>query len=322
MRGERAHQLLPGRVDLALVVAHLLRGVQQRQRPAAPSPPGRVAHGGRPPARSVRLGVGSPARARARLGVERDVDVESRRRGGSVGRPASRCGGVGGPAWRPRPSSASAPSVLTSGPPRHSDTAVRPHRLPRRAGHGRPRPARRRWRRGRRPRGRPRGGRRAPPVPRPGVQRAAHQRSQVPAGARAARATRDVRGGLAQLGQAAHGEQPEYDPTARRTGSAPGPGSRILAAPLARAGAPRRRRRRRAGGGRGPSRRPGRAPNRHRGRPGRAGSPEGQGQQDAERDQADRPQVAGLHAPERLRAAAGSGAASAAGRLGLLLRRP
>ena len=69
--GQRAHQVLAGRVELALVLVHLLGGVQERHGRAAPT---RRARAWRPAPVA-----GSTRRLdRLGLGVERDVDVPSR----------------------------------------------------------------------------------------------------------------------------------------------------------------------------------------------------------------------------------------------------
>ncbi len=66
------HQLLAGGVDLALVLAHLLRLVQQAHLGQCPLP-GAPRRGGDGRHRQVRLGL--ERRLGLRLGVERDVDV-------------------------------------------------------------------------------------------------------------------------------------------------------------------------------------------------------------------------------------------------------
>ncbi len=320
VRGEGAHQLLPRRVDLALVGAHLLRRVQQRETRQHPAP-------GRARRRRSRCERGFGAGRRRQLtvglrhslgfgfvfGIERDVDVEIPRLG-RVGRAA--CG-------RPRAGSlrdgcrsrrrARVVCALPLGAQAHEGPAP-PERTGRAnapgspgaqgSAHGGERDAGGDEERDHEEGGKEDGGAAGP---QPGVERATHDGSEVPAGV--AQLARVVQGRVVpQLRQPAHGEQTEHgaDGKPYRIGGAGSlvPGVRFgAAAPeeQGHAGADCDEREEDAG------------PPGDQGEPrvdavtdrAEPGSPEGQGEQDAERDETDRPQVAGLHAPERLRATPG-----------------
>ena len=133
--GQRADELLACRVDLALVLAQLLRlraGARSAAAPTRPAPaPRRRPAGG---ARSGRL-----APVELGLGVERDVDVGVVRVGRARPRsPASGTTGVGTRRGGHRQSSTMPSGAMTNGLPRHSSAAVRPVAGHRRAGPGRP----------------------------------------------------------------------------------------------------------------------------------------------------------------------------------------
>ena len=289
--------------------------------PAAPSLRARVA---RPPPvrrprlgaeRQLRLGLGLGFGLGLGLGFERDVDVDVSRRlagrsaasataGPGVGLPGPPAAGRRRPDPDPRLSPPCPAHERTAPPQRHGRAAAPGSRGAQGAADRGQRDARgdeeRDHEDGHEEDGRPAG-------PQPGLQRAAHDGSQIPAGV--AQRARVLQGRVVpQLRQPAHGEQSEDRPDgeAHRFGDLTRPLVFVATVAAPQGAAPRRRptttsgRRTRAHPATRASPESTPWPDRTEPR-----SPEGQGEQDAERDQTDRPQVAGLHAPEGLRGTSG-----------------
>ncbi len=305
MGSQGAHQLHPGRVDLTLVLVHLLGGVQERH--GREHPLARLAVAGRD-----RCGFGRAGLDRLGFGVERDVDVvgvgrwlvgrcvlgEDRSRG--------RRGGLGlvvvqvldgrheglappepeGRAARGGAGAAQAPAHRLQGDAGGDQDADEDHGHEEDGGAG---------------------------GAEPGVQGRADHPAQVAAPLAQGGGVGQGRGALGQLGQATHAEQAEHD--ADGQADRIGAGRRVLP-PLApvdqqrHAGADDDERQEDAG----PA-----------GDEGQGGvgavadraellAPQGQGEQDAEGDQAHGPQVACLDAPER-RARLGGGLGTVGGLL-------
>ena len=140
----------------------------------------------------------------------------------------------------------------------------------------------------------------------PGLERAAHDGSEVPAGV-AQRARLVQRRIVPQLGQPADGEEAEHRPDGEAhrvghpgpffTGAGGGPGVGVAATEEEREACARDHDREQHAGPSGDQSEAGIHPVTHRAEP---GPPEGEGEHDAEGDEADGPQVAGLHPPEGL----------------------
>ena len=144
----------------------------------------------------------------------------------------------------------------------------------------------------------------APAVPRPECSGRPDERAEIPARVLQRVRVRERRRVLGELGQAAHAEQPEHgaDGEAPRVGA----GGLVVPVVVVLGARPAVDEQRDAGAGR--DQRQQHADPSGQQREGGVGAaadraelaaPQGEGQQDAERDQPDGPQVAGLHPPER-----------------------
>ncbi len=287
--GERPHQVLAGSVDLALVVAQLLRRLQQGDARQHPFP------------RGTRGGGHGCRGHRHRLGLERDVDV----RVVLVGRMSwstvvsSGTTGTGAREADTSASSATPSGAVTNGLPRHSVVAVRPAA----AAVARQRPG---------DRGQGHTGRdedrhdddghqqhRGTGRAQPGMEGASDRRSEVAAGVAQRVRGRQARRALGQLGQSADAEQPEHRPD----GQAPRIGAVVARLVVLPAAVDEQR----DAGADGHEREDDAGPSGEQCQPRVGAVPDGtqllapqrQRQQDAQRDQADGPQVSGLDPPER-----------------------